>query len=177
MARDEINGERMHSKASAHPQTVLTSTAIDRAIETIPADKGLRALQAVSAIDIVRAPVLAPRNTENYTAFDDNPVKQVAVAPVSTFSVDVDTAAYSNIRRLIAREGRLPPRQAVRIEEMIREEDNDSSKMADDSCDVIPAITLRLKHDSINEEDESEVIHDAGASNGKPGKIKATTKF
>ena len=78
---------------------------------------------------------------------------------------------------MITRRNLLTFNMEVRIEEMIREEDNDSSKMADDSCDVIPAITLRLKHDSIHEEDESEVTHDAGASNGKPGKIKATTKF
>ncbi|MCV6625832.1 MAG: VWA domain-containing protein [Cellvibrionaceae bacterium] len=56
---------------------------------------------------------------EIYQNLDDNPIKQVSADPVSTFSVDVDTAAYSNIRRMLNREGRLPPVDAVRIEEMI----------------------------------------------------------
>ena len=58
-------------------------------------------------------------NTEKYQAFDENRVKSVAEQPVSTFSIDVDTAAYSNVRRMLDREGRLPPKDAVRVEEMI----------------------------------------------------------
>lgn len=47
-----------------------------------------------------------------------NPVKRVAEEPVSTFSVDVDTASYAIVRRAL-NAGRLPPRNGVRIEEMI----------------------------------------------------------
>ncbi len=47
-----------------------------------------------------------------------NPVKQVAAEPVSTFSIDVDTASYAFVRRML-NEGRLPPKSAVRAEEMI----------------------------------------------------------
>ena len=56
---------------------------------------------------------------ENYLHYDDNGVRVVGEHPVSTFSVDVDTAAYANIRRMLVREGRLPPSDAVRLEEMI----------------------------------------------------------
>ncbi|MCB1672605.1 MAG: VWA domain-containing protein [Gammaproteobacteria bacterium] len=56
---------------------------------------------------------------ENYLDLAENAVKLVAERPVSTFSIDVDTAGYSNIRRMILREGRLPPHDAVRLEEMI----------------------------------------------------------
>ncbi|MFO7762681.1 MAG: VWA domain-containing protein, partial [Wenzhouxiangellaceae bacterium] len=59
-----------------------------------------------------------PVDRENYAHFDDNPVKRVAEQPVSTFSIDVDTGSYSNIRRML-REGRLPPGDAVRVEELI----------------------------------------------------------
>ncbi|MFC5345739.1 von Willebrand factor type A domain-containing protein [Brevundimonas staleyi] len=59
-----------------------------------------------------------PANTERYPDAAPNPVKRVADEPVSTFSIDVDTAAYSNVRRFIA-EGSTPPRDAVRVEEMI----------------------------------------------------------
>ncbi len=56
---------------------------------------------------------------ENYLHQDDNPVKRVSEEPVSTFSIDVDTAAYSNVRRMVIREGRLPPHDAVKAEEFI----------------------------------------------------------
>ncbi|MBL39554.1 MAG: hypothetical protein CMP07_14225 [Xanthomonadales bacterium] len=59
-----------------------------------------------------------PVDRENYAHFDDNPLKLVAEHPVSTFSIDVDTGSYSNVRRML-REGRLPPEDAVRVEEMI----------------------------------------------------------
>ncbi|MFO0566739.1 MAG: VWA domain-containing protein [Polyangiaceae bacterium] len=55
---------------------------------------------------------------EAYDAFADNPFVQVATDPRSTFSVDVDTASYSLIRRHLT-DGQLPPKGAVRIEEMI----------------------------------------------------------
>ncbi|MBT9775679.1 DUF3520 domain-containing protein [Clostridium sp. MCC353] len=58
------------------------------------------------------------RNTEEYHAIVENGFKSVAENPLSTFSVDVDTAAYSNIRRMISR-GENIPEDAVRIEEMI----------------------------------------------------------
>jgi Ca-activated chloride channel family protein len=57
-------------------------------------------------------------NTEAYDRIDDNPFQRVAQKPLSTFSVDVDTAAYSNMRRFLTG-GTLPPKDAVRIEEMI----------------------------------------------------------
>ena len=55
---------------------------------------------------------------ENYASLDANPVQRAAEHPVSTFSVDVDTAAYANVRRFLMN-GQLPPRDAVRIEELI----------------------------------------------------------
>uniref|UniRef100_UPI0025C23D2E vWA domain-containing protein n=1 Tax=Brevundimonas sp. TaxID=1871086 RepID=UPI0025C23D2E len=57
-------------------------------------------------------------DTERYPDATPNPVKRTADQPVSTFSIDVDTAAYANVRRFI-NEGRTPPRDAVRVEELI----------------------------------------------------------
>ena len=57
-------------------------------------------------------------NTEAYDRIVDNPFMEVTQHPLSTFSIDVDTASYSNVRRFLKR-GVLPPRDAVRIEEMI----------------------------------------------------------
>ena len=57
-------------------------------------------------------------NTEGYAGIDENGFKSVLNNPLSTFSIDVDNASYSNIRRFI-NSGVLPPPDAVRIEEMI----------------------------------------------------------
>ena len=57
-------------------------------------------------------------NTESYGVLIDNAFKDVAHSPLSTMGIDVDTAAYSNLRRFL-REGQLPPPDAVRIEELI----------------------------------------------------------
>ena len=59
-----------------------------------------------------------PQNTERYDAINDNPVHRVAEQPVSTFSIDVDTGAYANVRRFLTA-GQLPPEDAVRVEEML----------------------------------------------------------
>jgi Ca-activated chloride channel family protein len=58
------------------------------------------------------------RDTERYPNATPNPVKRVGEAPVSTFSTDVDTASYANVRRFL-NEGYLPPRDAVRVEELL----------------------------------------------------------
>jgi Ca-activated chloride channel family protein len=63
-------------------------------------------------------PWMHPADRERYQALSANPVKLVAEAPVSTFSIDVDTGAYANVRRFL-NQGRLPPADAVRVEELI----------------------------------------------------------
>ena len=57
-------------------------------------------------------------NTEEYGRINENEFLAAANHPLSTFSIDVDTASYSNVRRFIS-EGQLPPADAVRIEELI----------------------------------------------------------
>ena len=58
------------------------------------------------------------QDNEKYAHYESNAVKQTATEPVSTFSIDVDTGSYSNIRRLIS-SGTLPVKDAVRVEEML----------------------------------------------------------
>ena len=55
---------------------------------------------------------------ERYAGEEVSPVKLTSAEPVSTFSVDVDTGAYANMRRFVS-SGRMPPQDAVRTEEMI----------------------------------------------------------
>jgi len=57
-------------------------------------------------------------NTESYKGITENSFFNPVTAPLSTFAIDVDAASYSNVRRMVS-SGNLPPKDAVRIEEMI----------------------------------------------------------
>lgn len=70
------------------------------------------------------AVVVQVPNTERFSSEDPNPLKQVTQDPVSTFSIDVDTASYSYVRSDLT-SGRLPNPDAVRVEEMINYFDYD----------------------------------------------------
>lgn len=61
---------------------------------------------------------IANPGTARYQQFDDNPIKQVAQNPLATFSLDVDTGSYANVRRFL-NQGLLPPPDAVRVEEIV----------------------------------------------------------
>ena len=70
-------------------------------------------------------------NTETYDHVVDNSFLAVKQNPLSTFSIDVDTASYSNLRRFL-NEGQLPPKGAIRIEEMINYFDYDYAPPTDE---------------------------------------------
>jgi Ca-activated chloride channel family protein len=78
------------------------------------------AREAMAAPYAQTAPQPAPGTVDrdNYEDVEANPIHIAADDPVSTFSIDVDTASYANARRFL-NEGRLPPRDAVRTEELI----------------------------------------------------------
>ncbi len=78
--------------------------------------------------------VRAPSGEFNTAAYDhivENPFLNAKDNPLSTFSIDVDTASYSNMRRFI-NEGSLPPKDAVRVEEMINYFTYDYAQPSDD---------------------------------------------
>lgn len=68
---------------------------------------------------------------EDYELINDNPFFLAKTQPLSTFAIDVDTAAYSNVRRFL-NDGMLPPADAVRIEEMINYFNYDYPQPTDD---------------------------------------------
>ncbi len=57
-------------------------------------------------------------NTEEYAAVSENRFKSVSNEPLSTFSIDVDAASYSNMRRFL-NQGQMPPADAIRTEELV----------------------------------------------------------
>ncbi|MBF0308294.1 MAG: VWA domain-containing protein [Magnetococcales bacterium] len=84
-----------------------------------------QAMPTVSGLaKIAPAPLVVEENRDRFRAFDDNPMQVTREHPVSTFSVDVDTASYAFVRRLI-NSGQKPAPDAVRVEEMINYFDYD----------------------------------------------------
>ncbi len=69
---------------------------------------------------------------DRYDRVVENAFRAVKDHPLSTFSIDVDTASYANVRRFLLSEGRLPPPDAVRIEELINYFDYDYAGPDDD---------------------------------------------
>jgi len=72
-------------------------------------------------------------NTESYDHIEENAFLAVARNPLSTFSIDVDTASYANVRRFL-NDGQLPPAGAVRIEELINYFSYDYTDVAADGA-------------------------------------------
>ena len=80
-------------------------------------------------------------NTEEYDAINENIFHDAARNPLSTFSIDVDAASYSNVRRFI-NNGQRPPKDAVRIEEMVNYFDYDYDQPKnDDPFNVVTEIS------------------------------------
>ncbi|MHC4971935.1 MAG: YfbK domain-containing protein [Planctomycetota bacterium] len=98
---------------AAPPRAAKPILALEaKAKAPAPRREGLR---RVRHLEPVRPPGFS---TEAYDRIVDNDWKRVADAHTSTFSVDVDTASYANVRRFL-NDGKLPPKDAVRIEELI----------------------------------------------------------
>jgi Ca-activated chloride channel family protein len=76
---------------------------------------GTASRMAAAPMPLIRYPF---PGGESYGLINENPFRRVAAEPLSTFSVDVDTASYANVRRFI-NDGALPPVDAVRIEELV----------------------------------------------------------
>lgn len=78
------------------------------------------AKRAAPAGGMARPDVVVPpqADTEAFANADENPVKVAAEEPVSTFSIDTDTASYAVVRSSLMR-GQMPPEDAVRVEEMV----------------------------------------------------------
>ncbi len=103
-------------------------TSTSQASDTAAAPSALGGVVGFAArgrMEVMPAPavpsdILPPpmENRERFGNADANPVKNVATEPVSTFSVDVDTASYSFVRRSLMA-GEMPPPDAVRVEEMV----------------------------------------------------------
>jgi Ca-activated chloride channel family protein len=114
----EIASEPMSADeaiAAAPPPQAQYNMAAKRA-PAAPAGAVMR--QSTVADGIAPIPRVEEQSRDRFQSFETNGVKTVAEEPVSTFSIDVDTASYSFVRRSLM-EGRLPDPDSVRVEELI----------------------------------------------------------
>jgi len=111
------------------PQEEMEADAV--VVTATRADKAGRLRGPIPGSQMAYAPapmMTAPQpvqNTEQYEETDPNPVKLTTEEPVSTFSSDVDTTAYSVMRRYISANNMLPPSDSVRVEEYVNYFDYD----------------------------------------------------
>ena len=108
-----VSAERFKGRVGASAAAAPAEVAVTAATEVKP--KPLVELPPELGSGSVRRGMA---NTETYAEAKDNDFVSVAKNPVSTFSIDADTASYANVRRFI-QHGQRPPRDAVRIEELL----------------------------------------------------------
>ena len=120
-------GDPSHRHNSGEKVTVINSEPDEVMEEEVEITSDEAALMEPSANATSKMILSSPpqqRNAETYKEIKENSFVAVAQQPVTTFSADVDRAAYANVRRIIGY-GQIPPKDAVRIEEMVNYFDYD----------------------------------------------------
>ena len=120
-------GDPSHRHNSGEKVSVINSEPDEVMEEEVEVTSNEAALMEPSANATSKMILSSPpqqRNAETYKEIKENSFVAVAQQPVTTFSADVDRAAYANVRRIIGY-GQIPPKDAVRIEEMVNYFDYD----------------------------------------------------
>ena len=120
-------GDPSHRHNSGEKVSVINSEpdeVIEEDVEIISDEAALMEPSANATSKMILSSPQQQRNAETYKEIKENPFVAVAQQPVTTFSADVDRAAYANVRRIIGY-GQIPPKDAVRIEEMVNYFDYD----------------------------------------------------
>jgi Ca-activated chloride channel family protein len=127
----DILNVALESDVQQLSEVVVTGHAIKRHRESGAAIKKMS--KADSHTDFIMSgdQRVPEHNTEEYDAIHESGFRDALRIPLSTFSIDVDAASYSNIRRFI-NNGQRPPVDAVRIEEMVNYFDYDYAQPAGD---------------------------------------------
>ena len=120
-------GDPSHRHNSGEKVSVINSEpdeVIEEDVEIISDEAALMEPLANATSKMILSSPQQQCNAETYKEIKENSFVAVAQQPVTTFSVDVDRAAYANVRRIIGY-GQIPPKDAVRIEEMVNYFDYD----------------------------------------------------
>ncbi|MBW7909745.1 MAG: VWA domain-containing protein [Alphaproteobacteria bacterium] len=124
------------AKEEAKKRRADTNMSVERVMPVAPTSPGVSSKAVPAPAEMLIAPPQPPVDMDivqhqyqdvgrdQFRAFEENSIKNVAAEPVSTFSIDVDTSSYSFVRRAL-NNGYLPQKNAIRIEEMINYFDYD----------------------------------------------------
>lgn len=120
-------GDPSHRHNSGEKVSVINSIpdeVMEEEVEITSDEAALMEPSANATSKMILSSSPQQRNAETYKEIKENSFVAVAQQPVTTFSADVDRAAYANVRRIIGY-GQIPPKDAVRIEEMVNYFDYD----------------------------------------------------
>lgn len=117
------SGEKV-SVINSTPDEVTPDEVIEEDVEITSNEAALMEPSANATSKMILSSPPQQRNAETYKEIKENSFVAVAQQPITTFSADVDRAAYANVRRIIGY-GQIPPKDAVRIEEMVNYFDYD----------------------------------------------------
>jgi Ca-activated chloride channel homolog len=111
---------KVGTDAVTMPEALAAAQAPAAKVESRQQVTGLAAKRAPATAGNIgnTMPMVEEQDRDRFESFQSNGVKSVVETPVSTFSIDVDTASYSFVRRSLM-EGRLPNPDSVRVEELI----------------------------------------------------------
>lgn len=119
----KINGRtvinvKLQPELTALEECEVVAYGVQPKVDAMYNTRGNYKMKTAGGINMSYDAYVPDFNTEGYSTIHENGYKDVLNQPLSTFSIDVDRASYSNVRRFINM-GQLPPVDAVRIEEMI----------------------------------------------------------
>jgi Ca-activated chloride channel family protein len=111
---------KVEKKVGNNPVINVIMKVSQKELDEVMVMEDMEVAEKVFHSGVIRQPIrrMANHQTESYSEINENTFKSVNTSPLSTFSIDVDNAAYSNIRRMINM-GQDIPKDAVKIEEMI----------------------------------------------------------
>lgn len=111
----EYESDNKSTPSRKERKKAQNSQELSEKIYNVPVNSNVAVCKNPSIPNSTKTPV---PNNEDYNSWIENPFESPKTAPLSTFSIDVDNASYTNIRRLI-NNGQKVPKDAVRVEEMI----------------------------------------------------------
>jgi len=118
IGNSKVINVQMESDIQELQEVVITKGKRIRSEKKAAKDMGYAPAAEMSMSYAVQDQTYVQHNTEEYDAIHENEFRQALKKPLSTFSIDVDAASYSNMRRFL-NNGQQPPKDAVRIEEMV----------------------------------------------------------
>lgn len=113
----KVDSNRLDVALQASSQLLQECVVVGYGTQKMPTTCGA-AFKVMSDMSVSRIYAANVMNTEEYEEMEENGFKTVGDHPMSTFSIDVDAASYSNMRRFINK-GELPPAETIRTEELI----------------------------------------------------------